>query len=181
MATPATSSEESKSSSQTPLQEALGRLAEASPALEMPRLIAVDTLQKIQADARKRVKDSHDAQMKLIDPTYQSENNVDDDMGISVRGDTHITVTQPQEAVKQIAAKAESSLVGKVMPLLGTMLAGGGLTLAGMLAAKYFDKPTTTATAPVTQPAGPADSEYQVLFYDADGNPIKVPHISTKE
>lgn len=27
----------------------------------------------------------------------------------------------------------------------------------------------------------PADSEYEVRFYDADGNPIDVPHISTRE
>ena len=35
-------------------------------------------------------------------------------------------------------------------------------------------------SAPVTSAPGPADSNYTVRFYDRDGNPINVPHISTR-
>jgi hypothetical protein len=40
----------------------------------------------------------------------------------------------------------------------------------------------TTPPAATVQPGnGPIDSEYEVRFYDADGNPIDVPHISTRK
>lgn len=35
-----------------------------------------------------------------------------------------------------------------------------------------------TATPSAPAPVSPVDSEYEVRFYDADGNPIQVPHIS---
>ena len=39
---------------------------------------------------------------------------------------------------------------------------------------------TQTPAAAPTQTKAPTDSEYMVRFYDKDGNPIDVPHISQK-
>ena len=52
-----------------------------------------------------------------------------------------------------------------------------GLTGFGMW--QYSQQPTPPAD-PVEH-ASPVDSEYEVRFYDADGNPIDVPHISTRK
>lgn len=60
---------------------------------------------------------------------------------------------------------------------VAAIAAGAGLLpIAGFLLASYLNKPTP---ATPTQPPA-ADSEYEVRFFDADGNPIKVPHISTR-
>jgi len=52
-----------------------------------------------------------------------------------------------------------------------------GLAAFGMW--QYSQQPTPPAD-PVEH-ASPVDSEYEVRFYDADGNPIDVPHISTRK
>lgn len=63
-----------------------------------------------------------------------------------------------------------------------------GIGAAGLIAAVAAATlgPTILAGAILLKgdrPAGqasPADSNYKVLFYDKDGNPIQVPHISAK-
>ena len=44
----------------------------------------------------------------------------------------------------------------------------------------YQQQQQQTPPALPTQQAEPIDSSYEVLFFDAEGNPIKVPHISTR-
>lgn len=58
----------------------------------------------------------------------------------------------------------------------------GTLLGAGALYAYSNSTPQTppTAVAPPAQPAGPVDSEYQIRFFDKDGNLIEVPHISQR-
>jgi hypothetical protein len=50
---------------------------------------------------------------------------------------------------------------------------------AGALALSLMGGGSEAPQAP--EPPAISDSEYQVLFYDKDGNPIVVPHISQKD
>jgi hypothetical protein len=60
----------------------------------------------------------------------------------------------------------------KELAVIGAMILGSG----GLMA--YLIKPTAPVQPPVAmQPTDPADSEYEVRFYDADGNPIAVPRL----
>lgn len=64
--------------------------------------------------------------------------------------------------------------------VIGIATAAGlpGVLLAGYLLFKDA-RPEPTAPQPSPEVSVP-DTEYDVLFYDKDGNPIQVPHISTK-
>lgn len=62
------------------------------------------------------------------------------------------------------------------------LLAIGALLLAGGGMYQYFNHETHQA-APATAPVpsgGPADSEYEIRFYDADGRLVPVPHITQR-
>lgn len=180
---PAMSNDGSTSASQTPQQELLDRLVEQSPSLGMPRLVGIDHLQSMLADARNRVKDSHRVQMKALGEKPE-ELAKGDDMGINVAGDTNITIHTPPASPSAaspppVAGPNEgTTMLKKALPLLGG-LAAGLLPTAGFFLARYLDKPTSVAPPPSA--ASPADSEYEVLFFDRDGNPITVPHISTRK
>lgn len=139
------------------LKETAERLAEQSPSLGMPRLVAIENMQNILADQRKRVRDSHRVQMAALG--HKAEEG--DEMGINVAGDTHITITQPAE-VKGVA----SSMLKKCLP----WIAGAMLPLLGFAAAKFFSQPSQPPAA-----VSPSDSEYEIRFFDKDGKLIDVP------
>ena len=57
----------------------------------------------------------------------------------------------------------------------------GAMVLGAAWGAKYFAVPESPAPPAVTVPATPpVDSEYEVRFYDAEGNVIPVPHVNQK-
>lgn len=162
----AMSSAESESVGQTLLNEAMDRLGEQAASLGMPRLVAIDHLQKSLHEARKRVNDTHAMQMQALG--YDVKTTEHDDMGINVAGDTHINITSPQ-------ANEGGSMLKKALPTIATLLAGSVLPLAGIFLANYLNRGAAPAPA-----SGPPDSAYDVLFYDADGNPIKVQPLSER-
>ena len=135
------STAESTTTSQTPVQEALDRAAESFPAFLLPRLVGVDHLWKSLGSARKRVDDGHTMQMKKLAETlgFEGQENAaasEDDMGgISVAGDTHITITPPPEKpTPATVEKAKSWL--PAIALAVSMLGGGtglGLFLSHIL------------------------------------------------
>jgi hypothetical protein len=151
----------SENASQTPRQEVLDRLAEQSPSLGLPRLLGIEHLQRMLADARNRVTDSHRVQMKALGEKPE-ELAKSDDMGISVAGDTTINIVQPGEQKESAVA----GLMKKALPLVAAAAIGGGVASAPTLLQLF--------RAFVQTPA-PADSSYDVLFYDKDGNLIDVP------
>lgn len=175
--------ESTNASGQTLAQEALHRLEEQIPALGLPRLIAVDHLQGILGDARNRTKDSHRVQMQSLG-LKPEELAKGDDMGISVAGDTTVNITvPPAEAPKPLSepvkSTSEPSMLRKAWPLALAAMGGigtVGLPAAGYMAAKWMEQHTT-----VVAPQSSYDSEYEVLFFDKDGKPIEVPHISTRK
>ena len=65
----------------------------------------------------------------------------------------------------------------KELAVLGLMGLGG----AWVYSNSNSNSNNTTQPAAPAQQVGPIDSEYEVRFYDADGNPIDVPHISTRK
>lgn len=72
--------------------------------------------------------------------------------------------------------RSQSGMSWKELAVIAAALLGtAGLGL------HYFgtDK-TETTTTNTTQPAGPDDSAYTVKFFDRNGNPIDVPHISQR-
>lgn len=124
------STAESTKDSQTPAQEVLDRAAESFPAHLMPRLVGVEHLRNMLGAARKRVDDSHKLQMFKLKETIGYEPNEEapaeeEDMGgISVAGDTHITISAPPEQKPmQVVTKAKSLLPGA---LVAAALLGGG-------------------------------------------------------
>lgn len=52
----------------------------------------------------------------------------------------------------------------------------GGLVVGGL----YLLRDEPPAVSPPPAATSPVNSEYDVLFYDADGNPIAVPHVSSR-
>ncbi len=62
-------------------------------------------------------------------------------------------------------------------------LPGLALAAASIFGGSSTPTPTPPATPPVQPPAAvsPADSSYDVLFYDKDGNQIVVPHVSQRK
>lgn len=148
-----------------------------APALSLPRLIAVDNLNGILSDARKRTKDSHRIQMQALG--MKPEEMAEDDMGISVAGDTNIHIAATPEKAAVVETKPESSTA---MKLIGAVAAGMGVTglpIIGFILASLLNRPATeTVPAPVTQ--SPANSEYDVFFYDKDGKPIDVRPLSER-
>lgn len=163
------SNAESTSDGRTPVRELADKLMDQAPALGLPRLVAVDHLAQSLNDARRRVRDTHAMQMKALG--HDVNEGTGDDVGISVAGDTHINITSPP-------AKEGGAMLRKVLPTVAALLAGSALPVAGFLLSRYLDG--KNAPAP-DAPSAPADSAYEVLFYDADGKPIKVQHISERQ
>lgn len=164
------SSAASKSDSQTPrqnlLSQAAERLADQSPSLGLPRLLAIDFLQGLFGDARARTKDSHRVQMEALG-VKPEELAKSDDMGINVAGDTIVNITAPPAAKDELIRRALPLITAAALGAIGTLLPLGGYILANLKS----EPPAAVA---------PADSAYDVLFFDKDGNPIHVPHISQR-
>lgn len=82
-----------------------------------------------------------------------------------------------------VAASAAPSVLAKALPYVlasgGTSLATAGVMAgAAWLGGLFGDNAPTPAGSDVNHKF---ESEYEVRFFDADGNPISVPHISTLE
>lgn len=94
---------------------------------------------------------------------------------------TNISVNQiqptPQQPQTQPASASQSALSGPLGWLAAAGIASVPPTLLALILAL---KGGTAAPAPMTSP-GPADSAYKVTFFDKDGKPIPVPHISEKK
>lgn len=116
---------------------------------------------------------SVEKQQKLRDEVARKALNmpIDDDMNI----DQDIKITKTGFGWKEILAL---SAVG-----LGTY----GIIATGFNFGRQNTPPSAITATPPLSPVQPipsvpplSDSEYQVLFYDKDGNLISVPHISTR-
>ena len=87
---------------------------------------------------------------------------------------THKSLDIPEDDDVHVD-NSKTGLGWKELAVLGaTIVAASGI---------YIFSPSSKDTqTPVQPPAqqSPIDSEYEVLFYDKDGNQITVPHISTK-
>ena len=88
--------------------------------------------------------------------------NGEEDMG-------DILIDSPTNHYHQAPAPQAAGWSQWIAPALTALGLGTGAFALGLAANK----------SPVPQ-LGPVDSSYKVLFYDAQGNPITVPHISTK-
>jgi len=64
--------------------------------------------------------------------------------------------------------------------LLVLLLAGGGFYWLWLNQTHQTHQPSPMPSAPAAAAAAPVDSEYEVRFYDAEGNPISIPHISQR-
>ena len=146
----------SKDTSQSPRQEALDRVLESFPATFLPRLVGVEFLQNMLGDARSRVKDSHRAQMKALG----QEASEGEDVGIRVAGDTHINISAAAQAEKP-------SMLKKLLPFaIAAAVGGGGVGLSPLVLQWWNNRG-----------AAVEDSEYEIRFYDKDGNQIVVPRV----
>jgi hypothetical protein len=58
------------------------------------------------------------------------------------------------------------------------LLVLGGLALAGWM---LYQQQTSTPQPGTPPPQAPADSEYEVRFYDAAGNLIDIPNVAEKD
>lgn len=146
-----TSNSESASVSPPPLSETLlqgaERIQEAvSPALGIPRLAAVDHLYRMLRGNSRRVEDSHRRQMRALDklagdkvPEEAPPLAEDDDMGISVQGDTTVTIHQAAPAAKSRLAQGAA-----------LALALAGLPAAGALLQWWLNRPAAPAPATTT-------------------------------
>lgn len=87
-----------------------------------------------------------------------------------------LDLADEMEFKQDIDNSRRSGMGWKELAVIGAMLLGGG-TL-GFLA---LDRDTQQTQQPTQQTPPPLyDSEYEVRFYDRDGNPIDVPHISQR-
>lgn len=166
------SSEESETAS--PKRTIFNKLADQIPALGMPHLVAVQNMKATLDAANARTRDSHKIQQEqykaaLEDraPDFTNIDASEEDMAgdIMVAGDTTTTNHNYYTAATQQPAEAgngASSLARTLLPLalaLGT--GAGGLWLYENLGKLQWP--------------GVPDTEYEVRFYDADGNLIEVP------
>lgn len=104
---------------------------------------------------------------------YKSLNIPEDDPTINAQRTTNVT-------------NSGLGKLGTAAVIGASMLGGAGaVPIAYYALERLTDRPAAvapvepTAAAPPVYPDAP-DTEYDVLFYDKDGNPIAVPHISTR-
>lgn len=124
-------------------QELTDRLGESSAVLAMPRLLMTDHLQQTLSDFRRKLRDDHRRQWAVLqginpaipDPEEPPAKSEDDDVGISVQGDTHYHM--------ESTTKAAPSALGKVAPWLAALALGTG----GALAPSIYQWITTPAPA----------------------------------
>lgn len=141
-------------------QEVLDRMAEQSPALGLPRLIAIDHLHKMTSGARRRLEDSHARQVSHLKQITGVEHDVqpvpsDEEEMISVAGDT---VTNHYHGQPPSAAASSLSPLVKYGAL---PLAAIGLPLIGALLATWWNQPAPAVVPPATQST---DTDTQYYF-----------------
>lgn len=119
---------------ETPRQEVIERIAESSPAWGIPYILGIENLRSHLAMARGRVADSHKAQMnalgKATGQTIEPSTEGDDMGGISVAGDTNITITAPAPPASSRKVAGPAGPFSGVLPLVLGAALGGGAGLA---------------------------------------------------
>lgn len=80
----------------------------------------------------------------------------------------------------QFNQSVKNGMGWKELAVIAAMVMSG-VGLTGAIVSQMSQQPQAppVVTAPVS-PGDLADTEYEVRFYDKDGNPIDVPHISTR-
>ena len=141
---------------QEPLQEAAERLAEGAAARQIPFLVYLRDQIVNLADYRKRTREGYEAQADAAG--HKAGKGGDEVPGdISVSGDS-------VHEHKHYAAPQEKSLFSKAIPYIATAALTAGALNGGQIiqmASGYFG-------------ASAGEAEYEIRFYDADGNPVKV-------
>lgn len=160
------SSQESESVS--PQQKIFDRLEAQIPALGLQRLVGLQNMKAVLDSALKRTSDSHAVQQEQYkatlegrQPDFANADETDDMPGdINVSGDrieNHYHQPQPAEAGKEAP-----SLARTLLPLaLAAGTGFGGMWLYQNW--KDFSWP------------GVADTEYEVRFFNSDGELIQIP------
>lgn len=126
----------SSNATQTPQMEAVDRALEQLPVLGLPRLVAVEHLREMLFASRGRVRDDHKRQKAILDSVAKeggllqptAEADADDDMGgISIAGDTNVTITAPAQPTAAQQATSGESVFKKMLPLILAAAMGGGI------------------------------------------------------
>ena len=89
--------------------------------------------------------------------------------------DDDVQITNTKSGISTAGAVGIASAIG-VPSVVSSAIMGYAL-----LNKSDPPEPAPPAPIPVVAPVNPADSAYDVLFYDKDGNPINVPHISQRK
>lgn len=140
--------------------ELLERAVEQAPAWGIPRLLAIQNLQTMWADARQRVYDSHKLECKALGGEAGELEDVGD---IKVRGDStqthhHYYGPKPSAAAGGTLSKlAVAAALACGVPVLG---------FAGAWAYDHFMKQQPAATQPV-QPPSLQDWQLDIQVSDA--------------
>lgn len=152
---------------QTAAAELLDRAVEHAPARTVPFLIALDNMRHMFALKQRKDREDYALEKQMLGagtggevPSVEPE-----DMGdITVAGDTTTTIhnhyqNMPTELKPAEAGKEAPSIARRLLPLaLATGLGAGGVWLAS----NWGNLPWNETR------------EFNVLFYNADGEPIEV-------
>lgn len=133
---------------ESPQQETARRFADQSPAWGLPRIFAAQNLQAMWADARKRLHDSHRAEMQTLGVEVQP--NPEEMGNTTIQGDTY-NYSVPQPA-KSTAGKLGTALISAASVAIGLGTGAGGLTVLQW----WLNRPQTPVVQPV-ESAKPAD------------------------
>lgn len=94
-----------------------------------------------------------------------------------------LDIAEEMDFKQDIDNSRQTGMGWKELAVIGAMLLGaGGMSLLGI---KMFSDDNnvpqqTQQTTPNQEYLPPVDSDYMVRFWDKDGNPIDVPHISKR-
>ena len=90
-----------------------------------------------------------------------------------------VNITQNKSGITTGGAVALAAAAG-VPSTLAAGIMGASMLFGGNGNTANSSAEVVTQPQAAVAPVNPADSEYEVRFYDKDGNPIVVPHISTR-
>lgn len=139
------------SASQSLWREAWERVTEAIPAsLGLPRLLAIDNLNKDQAILRAKIQDDHKRQMAAIDATTGRP----------------IDLTDAEESVISVAGDTTTNVTNQGAGKLAAMVAAVSLPLAGIGIYKLLDDTPTVDPPPVVAPVEPGTDRDTYVPYD---------------
>jgi len=146
---------------QAVMEEIAERFAEHAPAKQIPFLLGMENQRHIWRDWRANVRSSNRIMNKVsgLSDDEIGDSQVDDMGDISVSGDSSSTTTNHYHGAS--GDPSASRLLTKSIPFVVS---------AAALAAAAWSISTRPDAAP-----GPVDAEYEVLFYDANGNLIDMP------